>query len=164
MHLVSPIQSVYNVDIMLDKAFNKLLSGTHRLWRLYVNKVKMSWGQELCILKEKKQDTWWVDFLLSILFAVFFGAYLIWDALSIGDVVLILTFLGWLFVVVSFGFILRSPLLIALVYTVVIVEHAFLVETYKTAMEGQDIIGAIILLVLTIYVIKKLHPIGKGEI
>jgi hypothetical protein len=124
----------------------------------------MAWVQELYILKDKKRDTWWVDFLLSILFAVFFGAYLIWDALSIGNVVLILTFLGWLFVVVSFGYILRSPLLIVVVYAVVIVEHEFLVETYKTVMEGQDIIGAIILLLLTIYVTKKLHPIGKGEI
>lgn len=70
------------------------------------------------------------------------------------------------FLAVSFGYILRNPLLITLVYVGVVfgTEVTNLFVTAKEAATSGDIVGAIILIGLGIYLILWVNRMERGEV
>ena len=139
--------------------FDKLLW----LLRWYFDRVATSWQREIRRLGNR--DNKWVWVGLCFFFALFLLPYLAKDAFTSG-VLLGLSFLWASFLAISFGYILRSPLLLILVYVVVVFRGQItgLFITAKDSIISGDIIGAAILIFLGIFLTIWVNRIGKGEV
>jgi len=139
--------------------FDKLLW----LFRWYFDRVVTSWHREIRRLGNR--DNKWVWVGLCFFFALFLLPYLAKDAFTSG-VLLGLSFLWASFLAISFGYILRSPLLLILVYAVVVFRGQItgLFITAKDSIISGDIIGAAILIFLGIFLTIWVNRIGKGEV
>ena len=144
---------------MLSWLFEFLL----RLLRWYAERVVVSWGREYRRLRNRNNKWMWIG--LCVFFALFLLPYLAKDAFA-GGVLLGLSFLWASFMAVSFGYILRSPLLLILVYVAIIFRGQItgLFFTAKDSAVNGDLIGAVILLFLGVYLTIWANRIGKGEV
>jgi len=126
------------------------------LWllRWYFDRVVTSWQREFRRLRNK--DNKWLWIILCIGYTVFLLPYLAQEAFST-SIMLGLSFLGSAFLAVSFGYILRNPVLLIVLYALVIFrrEVSSLFGIAKDTATGGDILGAVILVLLAIYLIWK---------
>lgn len=134
--------------------FDKLLW----LLRWYFDRVAESWRREIRRLRNR--DNKWLWIVLCIGYTLFLLPYLTQEAFST-SIMLGLAFLSSAFLAVSFGYILRNPILLIVLYVLVIFRRevsGFFGIARDTAM-GGDILGAIILVVLAVYLIWKTKQI-----
>jgi len=129
----------------------------------YADRVVASWKREYHRLRNR--DNKWVWTGLCVFFALFLLPYLAKDAFTSG-VLLGLSFLWASFIAISFGYILKSPLLLILVYVAVIFRGQItgLFVTAKDSIISGDIIGAAILIFLGMFLTIWVNRIGKGEV
>lgn len=135
------------------------------LWllRWYFNKVATSWHQEIGRLENRDRKWLWIG--LSVFFAIFLLPYLTREAFS-DSFLLGLSFVWSSFLAISFAYILRNPLLLIIVYIGVIFgrEIMTLFTTAKEAAAGGNILGAIIVFCLGIYLITWANRMKRGHI
>lgn len=136
--------------------FDKLLW----LLRWYFDRVATSWQREVRRLGNR--DNKWLWIVLCIVCTLFLLPYLAQEAFSM-NIMLGLSFLSSAFLVVSFGYILRNPMLLIVLYVLVIFrrELSGFFGTAKDTAMGGDILGAIILVGLAIYLIWKTKQIER---
>lgn len=134
-----------------------------RILRWYVDRVKTSWHRELSRLGSRDNKWLWVS--LCIFLAFFLIPYLGRKAFS-ESLLLGLSFVWSTFLAVSFGYILCNPLLIILVYVGVVFgrEATSLFVTAREVATSGDIIAAIILIGLGIYLILWVNRMKRGEV
>lgn len=148
--------------------FRELLSGLFRftgwLVRWWVAKSIASWKHESRRLRNKQNKYLWVG--LCIFFTIFLLPYLAKDVFSSG-ILIGLSFMWASFVVISFGYIIRNPILLILTYVAVIarqqVSSTFFYTAKDSAAQG-DIIGTVILVFLGIFLTARVKRIGEGDI
>lgn len=134
-----------------------------KLLRWYMKKVSISWSRELTNLRQEQDAPIW--FLLCIGFTVFLFVYLLPKAFSL-SILTGLSFTWATFVAISFAYVLRSPLLLVLVYVGVIFSREIMgifIAAKNAALVG-DILGALILIVLGIYLTTKANDMKSGAI
>lgn len=147
--------------------FKNILSklGEFAVWllRWYIDRVTASWRQEWRRLRNR--DNKWVWIGLSIFFTIFLVPYLGEEAFS-DSLLLGLSFIWSTFLAVSFGYVLRHPLLIILVYVGVVFgrEVISIFTSAKEAAFTGDAIGAVILFILGIYLIIRVNDIKTGAV
>jgi uncharacterized membrane protein len=147
--------------------FREILSALSRfirwLARWWADKSITSWKHEFHRLRTR--DNKWVWAGLCIFFIVFLLPYLAKDAFS-SSILLGLSFLWASFVAISLGYILRSPILLILVYVAVLFRQqitSIFFTAKDSALQG-DIIGAVILLFLGIFLTEWAKRIGEGDL
>lgn len=139
--------------------------GRFTVWliRWYIKKVVKSWSGEFRRLKRiGNQEKKGLRIALCIVYTVFLLPYLAQEAFST-NIMLGLAFLSSAFLAVSFGYILRNPMILVVLYVLVIFRRevsGFFGVAKDTAMSG-DILGAIILVGLAIYLIWKTKQIER---
>lgn len=111
------------------------------------------------------RDNKWVWIGLCIFLSFFPLSYLTKEAFS-DSFLLGLSFIWSAFLAISFAYILRNPLVMILVYVGVVFGRE--VMTIFTAAKGEatsgDVIGAIIVFALGIYLITWANHMKRGEI
>jgi len=151
----------YNINEMFSAIVSRL--GEFAVWliRWYVTKVKESWKCEYRLLKRtKNKEQRWLWITLCIIYTLFLIPYLAKEAFST-NIMLGLFFLSSAFLAVSFGYILKNPMILIVLYVFVIFRRevtGFFGVAKDTAMSG-DILGAIVLIGLAIYLIWKTKQI-----
>ena len=138
--------------------------GEFILWllRWYFDRVIASWHREIGRLG--KRDNKWLWIVLCIFFALFLLPYLAKEAFS-DSFLLGLSFVWSSFLAISFAYILRNPLLLILVY-VAVVWGREIIPLFTTAKEEAtkgNIIGALIVFGLGVYLIMMANRLKKGE-
>lgn len=133
------------------------------LFRWYVDRVTTSWRREFNRLRGL--DNKWIWIGLSIFFTIFLLPYLAKESFSDG-LLLGLSFIWSTFLAVSFGYILRHPLSLILVYVGVVFGRAVadLFTSAKEAAITGNVVGAVILFSLGIYLIVWVNNIKTGAI
>ena len=145
---------------MLREILAWLFDKLRWLLRWYFDKVATSWQWEVRRLGNR--DNKWLWIVLCIVYTLFLLPYLAQEAFST-SIMLGLAFLSSAFLVVSFGYILWNPMLLIVLYVLVIFRRelsGFFGIAKDTAM-GGDILGAIILVGLAIYLIWKTTQIER---
>ena len=130
----------------------------------YIEKVRISWHQEIHRLKNTDDKNVWIA--ICIIFNILLIPYLGKEAFS-DSFLLGLSFLWSTFLAVSFAYILRHPMLLILVYVGVVFGReviSSLVIPAKEAVIAGDIIGAIVLFFFGIYLIKWANDMKTGTI
>jgi len=129
----------------------------------YLQKATSSWSRELANLKNNQDGQIWL--ILSFGFTLFLFIYLLPEAFSI-SILTGLSFLWATFIAISFGYILRSPLLLILVYVGVLFSREItgIFIAAKDAATVGDILGAIILIAFGIYLTAKANDMKSGAI
>ena len=129
----------------------------------YLARVKAGWRRELNRLP-KRQNKWvWVA--LCVIFTVFLLPYFCVEAFTI-SLLLGLSFLFAAFVAISFGYILRHPGAMIIVFVGSVLGREFftvILEGIGIAVEG-DIIGAVILIIVGIYLLVLANKLKRVEI
>ena len=139
--------------------FDKLLW----LLRWYFDRVVTSWHRELRRLG--RQDNKWLWVGLCIFFAIFLLPYLTKEAFS-DSFLLGLSFVWSAFLAISFAYILKNPILMILVYVGVVFGRRIM-TLFTTAREeatSGNIIGALIVFGLGVYLITWANRMKKGDI
>jgi len=139
--------------------FGKLLW----LLRWYFDRVVASWHQEVGRLGNRDNKWLWIG--LCVFFAIFLLPYLTREAFS-DSFLLGLSFVWSSFLAISFAYILRNPLLMIIVYVGVIFgrEIITLFTTAKEEVTRGNIIGAVIVFCLGIYLITWANRMKRGDI
>lgn len=134
-----------------------------RILRWYADRVAASWRGELSRLRSRNNKWLWIG--LCIFFAFFLIPYLGRKAFS-ESLLLGVSFVWSTFLAFSFGYILRNPLLIILVYVGAVfgAEVTDLFVTAKEVATSGDIVGATILIGLGIYLILRVNRMERGEV
>jgi hypothetical protein len=148
---------------MIHSVLSRLGELSLRLLRWYADRVQVSWRRELRRLQ--RRDNKWIWVGLCICFTLILLPYLAKDAFSSG-VLLGLSFVWASFVAISLGYILRSPILLILVYVAVVFrqEISSLFFTAKDSAMKGDIIGAAILVFLGIFLTAWAKRISEGDV
>ncbi len=147
--------------------FKDILSqlGESILWlfRWYFDKVGISWHREINRLGNRDNKWLWIS--LCIFFALFLLPYLTKEAFS-DSFLLGLSFIWSSFLAISFAYILRNPLLMILVYVGVVFgrEIMTLFTTAKEAATSGNLIGALIVFSLGVYLIAWASRMKRGDI
>ncbi len=133
------------------------------LFRWYLDRVTTSWRQEFNRLGDS--DNKWIWIGLSIFFTLFLLPYLGKEAFS-DSLLLGLSFVWSTFLAVSFGYILRHPLLLILVYVGVVFgrEVTSILTSAKEAVITGNVIGALIAFSLGVYLITWANHIKREDI
>ena len=139
--------------------------GEFTLWllRWYFDRVVTSWHREVGRLGDRKNK--WVWIVLCIFFAVLLLPYLTKEAFS-DSFLLGLSFVWSAFLAISFAYILKNPLLMILVYVGVVFgrEIMTLFTTAKEEATVGNILGAIIVFGLGVYLITWVNRMKRGDI
>lgn len=133
------------------------------LFRWYLDRVNTSWRREYNRLTNLDNKWLWIAF--SVFFTIFLVPYLCKEAFS-DSLLLGLSFLWSTFLAISFGYILRHPLLLILVYVGVVFGREVInifTEAKEAAIAG-NVIGAVILFSLGIYLIARVNEIKTGAV
>lgn len=148
---------------MLREILAWLFDKLRWLLRWYFDRVVTSWHREVGRLGNRDNKWLWIG--LCVFFAIFLLPYLTREAFS-DSFLLGLSLVGSSFLAISFAYILRSPLLLILVYVVVVFRGQItgLFITAKDSIISGDIIGAAILIFLGIFLTIWVNRIGKGEV
>jgi len=148
---------------VLDNILSWLSGFVLWLFRWYLDRVTTSWRREFNRLGDL--DNKWIWIGLSIFFTLFLLPYLGKEAFS-DSLLLGLSFVWSTFLAISFGYILRHPLLLILVYVGVVFgrEVISIFTSAKEAVITGDVIGAVILFALGIYLIVRVSDIKTGAI
>jgi hypothetical protein len=132
------------------------------LLRWYLGRVEVSWHREIRRLGKRKDKRLWI--FLCIAFAFILLLYLTGEAFSDGFL-LGLSFLWSSFLAISFAYILRHPLLLMVIYVAAVFGRevmSLFVAAKEEAVAG-NMIGALILFVLGVYLIIWANRLKKGE-
>jgi hypothetical protein len=143
--------------------FSRLGELTLWLLRWYFDRVVTSWHQEVGRLENRDNKWLWIG--LCVFFAIFLLPYLTREAFS--DSFLLGLSLVWAsFLAISFAYILRNPLLMIIVYVGVVFGRGIitLFITAKEEATGGNILGAVIVFCLGIYLITWANRMEKGEV
>lgn len=151
------------IGVMFRDVLSWLSGFLFWLLRWYFDRVVTSWHRE--IGKLGKRDNKWLWIVLCIFFALFLLPYLTKEAFS-DSFLLGLSFIWSSFLAISFAYILRNPLLLILVYVAVVWgrEITTLFTTAKEEATSGNIVGALIVFGLGIYLIMWANRMKKGEI
>ena len=147
---------------MVKDVLSRLGEFMLRLLRWYFDRVVTSWPREIEELG--KRDNKWLWIVLCIFFALFLLPYLTKEAFS-DSFLLGLSFLWSSFLAISFAYILRNPLLLILVYAAVVWGRE-IIPLFTAAKEEAargNIIGALIVFGLGVYLIMRANRMKKGE-
>ena len=148
---------------MVRDIFSRL--GELALWllRWYSDRVITSWHQEVSRLGNRDNKWLWIG--LCIFFAIFLLPYLTKEAFSDGFL-LGLSFVWSAFLAISFAYVLRNPLLMILVYVGVVFgrEIMTLFTAAKEEVISGNLIGALIVFGLGVYLITWANRINRGEV
>jgi len=148
---------------MIKDILHKLGELSLRLLRWYIDRGLVSWRRELHNIGNR--DNKWVWIGLCIFFSFFLLPYLTKEAFS-DNVLLGLSFLWSAFLALSFAYILRNPVVMILVYVGVVFGRQ--VMTIFTAAKEEatsgNMIGAVIVFALGIYLIAWANRMKRGEI
>lgn len=130
----------------------------------YVEKVRISWRQEIHRLRRTDDKNVWITIciIFNILLIPYLGKEAFSDSFLLGS-----SFLWSTFLAVSFAYILRHPMLLILVYVGVVFGREVISSIFTPAKEAViagDIIGAIVLLFFGIYLIKWANDMKTGAI
>jgi len=147
---------------MVRDIFSRL--GELALWllRWYSDRVITSWHREVSRLGNRDNKWLWIG--LCIFFAIFLLPYLTKEAFSDGFL-LGLSFVWSAFLAISFAYVLRNPLLMILVYVGVVFGREIMIlftAAKKEAISG-NLIGALIVFGLGVYLITRANRIKRGE-
>lgn len=129
----------------------------------YVDRVITSWQREFRRLGSK--DNKWLWVCLCLFFSIFLLPYLITEAFS-DSLLLGLSFVWSAFWAISFGYVLRNPLLMILVYVGVVFGRE-ITKVFTAAEEEAavgNIIGAAIMIFLGICLMVWANSIKRGEV
>jgi hypothetical protein len=139
--------------------FGKLLG----LLRWYFDRVITSWHREVGRLGNRDKKWLWIG--LCAFFAIFLLPYLTREAFS-DSFLLGLSFVWASFLAISFAYILKNPLLMITVYVGVVFGRGIitLFTTAKEEATGGNILGAVIVFCLGIYLITWANRIKRGDI
>jgi hypothetical protein len=139
--------------------FDKLLW----LIRWYFDRVVTSWQREIRKLGNRDDKYLWIG--LCAFFAIFLLPYLTREAFS-DSFLLGISFVWSSFLAISFAYILRNPLLMIIVYVGVVFgrEITTLFTTAKEEATGGNILGAVIVFCLGIYLITWANRMKRGDI
>lgn len=139
--------------------------GELTLWilRWYFDRVVITWNRELRRLG--RRDNKWLRVGLCIFFALFLLPYLTKEAFS-DSFLLGLSFLWSAFLAISFAYILKNPLLMIIVYVGVVFGRQVmtLFTTAKEEATSGNVIGALIVIGLGIYLITYANRMKRGDI
>ena len=147
--------------------FRDILSWLSRflLWllRWYIDRVMVSWRREFRSLGNRDNKWAWAG--LCLLFSFFLLPYLTKEAFS-NSFLLGLSFIWSSFLAISFAYVLRNPLLMILVYVGVVFgrEVTSLFSAAKEEATSGNIIGALIVFALGVYLITWANCMKRGEI
>jgi len=162
-------QYVRTCSILLDTGIIKVMLsklGESVAWllRWYFNRASTSWRRELS--KLGRRDNKWVWIGLCILFSLLLFPILTREAFN-DSFLLGLSFVWSGFLALSFAYILRNPQVMIIVYVGVIfgreVVNTILGAT-KDEMTRGNIVGALIVVALGIYLITWANRMKKGDI
>jgi cobalamin biosynthesis protein CobD/CbiB len=134
-----------------------------KLFHWYTNKVIESWRQ--AIRKSQNKRDGWIGIALCIFFSLFLLCYLPTMAFS-ESLLFGLSFIWSAFLAISFAYVLRHPVVLICVYIGAALgqeANNLFVTATKEAASGS-IIGAIILLSFSGYLIFWANRMKKGEI
>lgn len=148
---------------MFRNTLSKLRELTLRLFRWYADRVIITWKKELRRIRRRENKWVWVG--LCVFFAVFLLPYLTKEAFS-DSFLLGLSFIWSAFLAISFSYILRNPLLMILVYVGVVFGRQVmtLFTTAKEEVASGNIIGALIVFALGVYLITWANRMKRGDI
>ena len=139
--------------------------GELTLWilRWYFDRVVITWNRELRRLGRRDNKWLWVG--MCIFFALFLLPYLTKEAFS-DSFLLGLSFLWSAFLAISFAYILKNPLLMIIVYVGVVFGRQVmtLFTTAKEEATSGNVIGALIVFGLGVYLITWANRMKKGEV
>ena len=139
--------------------------GEITLWllRWYTDRVVISWRREFRRLR--RRDNKWVWVGLCILFTFILLPILTKEAFY-DSFLLGLSFIWSAFLAISFAYILKNPLLMIIVYVGVIFGRQVmtLFTTAKEEAIGGNVIGALIVIGLGIYLITWANRMKRGEL
>jgi len=133
------------------------------LLRWYGDRVIISWSREF--RNQRNRDNKWVWAGLCIFFSFFLLPYLTKEAFS-DSFLLGLSFIWSAFLAISFAYILKNPLLMILVYVGVVFGRQImtLFTTAKEEATSGNVIGALIVFGLGIYLITWANRMKRGDI
>ncbi len=149
---------------MLRDIFSRLGEITLRLLRWYFNRVVTSWNRELRRLN--RRDNKWVWVGLCVVFSLILFPILTKEAFN-DSFPLGLSFLWSGFLALSFAYVLKYPQVMIIVYLGVIFGREVTNTIFGTAKEEVtrgNIIGALIVIALGIYLITWANHMKKGDI
>ncbi len=147
--------------------FQDILSrlGEFLVWMLrwYFDRVVTSWHREISRLGDRDNKWLWIG--LCIFFAIFLLPYLTKEAFS-DSFLLGLSFMWSAFLAISFAYILKNPLLMIIVYVGVVFGRGVmtLFTTAKEEATGGNILGAIIVFGLGVYLIMWANRMKRGDV
>ena len=135
------------------------------LWllRWYADRVVISWRREFHRLG--RRDNKWVWVGLCILFTFILLPILTKEGFSY-SCLLGLSFIWSSFLAISFAYILKNPLLMILVYVGVVFgrEVMSLFSTVKEEATSGNVIGAVIVFCLGVYLIIWVNRMKRGDV
>jgi len=148
---------------MVQEILSRLGEFTLWLLRWYFDRVVTSWHREIDRLGNRDNKLLWI--VLCIFFTLFLLPYLTKEAFS-DSFLLGLSFIWSSFLAISFAYILRNPLLLILVYIAVVWgrEITTLFTTAKEEATRGNVIGALIVFGLGVYLIMWANRMKRGEI
>ena len=135
-----------------------------RLLRWYIDRVGKSWRRELRRIGRRENKWLWVG--MCVFFAVFLLPYLTKEAFS-DSVLLGLSFIWSGLLAISFAYILKNPLVMIIVYVGVIFGREITNTIFGAAEEefsAGNIIGALIVIALGVYLITWANRMKRGEV
>ena len=139
--------------------------GEFTLWllRWYTDRVIVSWRREFRNIRNRDNKWLWIG--LCIFFSFFLLPYLSKQAFS-DSFLLGLSFIWSSFLAISFAYILKNPLLMIMVYVGVVFGRQImtLFITAKEEATSGNIIGALIVFGLGVYLIMWANRMKRGEI
>ena len=147
---------------MVQDVLSRLGEFIKRLVHWYADTVVVSWRREFSRLGRRDNKSVWIG--LCIFFSFFLLPYLTKEAYS-DSFLLGLSFIWSSFLAISFAYILRNPLLMILIYVGVVFgrEVMTLFTTAKEEATSGNLIGALIVFGLGIYLITWANRMKKGE-
>ena len=148
---------------MVKDIFSRLGELTLWIFRWYFDKVVITWNRELRRLG--RRDNKWLWAGMCIFFALFLLPYLTKEAFS-DSFLLGLSFLWSAFLAISFAYILKNPLLMIIVYVGVVFGRQVMTifTTAKEEAASGNVIGAIIVFALGVYLIMWANRMKRGEV
>ena len=148
---------------MLREILAWLFDKLRWLLRWYFDRVVTSWHREVGRLGNRDKKWLWIG--LCAFFAIFLLPYLTREAFS-DSFLLGLSFVWASFLAISFAYILKNPLLMIIVYVGVVFgrEIITLFTTAKEEATEGNILGAVIVFCLGIYLITWANRMKRGDI
>ncbi len=139
--------------------FDKLLW----LLRWYFDRVVTSWNRELRRLENRDNKWLWIG--PCIFFTIFLLPYFTKEAFS-DSFLLGLSFLWFAFLAISFAYILKNPLVMIIIYIGVFFgrEVMTIFTAAKEEATSGNVIGALIVFVLGVYLITWANRMKRGDI